>query len=138
MLSSMIVDLMAAGAMAAASPAEATPLCRSEGIQQLRIYEIFESNKPAFHARFRDHTLRIMKRYGFDVISIWETRHGGRTELTYLLQWPDEATLKRQWAAFMADEEWSRIKKEWAAAHGRAVGEIQDRTLKRTDYSPCR
>ena len=29
-------------------------------IQQLRIYEIFEKNKAAFHARFRDHAARIM------------------------------------------------------------------------------
>jgi hypothetical protein len=30
-------------------------------IQQLRIYEIFENNKAAFHARFRDHAARIMR-----------------------------------------------------------------------------
>jgi hypothetical protein len=31
-------------------------------IHQLRIYEIFEPNKAAFHARFRDHAARIMQR----------------------------------------------------------------------------
>jgi hypothetical protein len=136
MLSSTILDLMAVGALAMASPAGAQ-LCRSEGIQQLRIYEIFDGNKAAFHDRFRDHALRIMKRHGFEVISIWETSHGERTEFAYLLHWPDEATMKRQWAAFMADEEWSQIKREWAAVHGQAVGEIQDLTLKRVPYSPC-
>ena len=30
-------------------------------IQQLRTYEIFEKNKAAFHARFRDHAARIMQ-----------------------------------------------------------------------------
>ena len=78
-----------------------------------------------------------MKRYGFNIISMWESRNGDRTEFVYLLQWPDEATMKQRWAQFMADEEWSRIKKEWAAVHGQAVGEIQERVLKRTDYSPC-
>ncbi len=112
-------------------------LCPLGGIQQLRIYEIFERNKPAFHARFRDHATRIMKRYGFDVVAMWETKQSDRTEFVYLLQWPDEATMKRQWNAFLADKEWSRIKKEWAAVHGQAVGDIQDRTLKPTDYSPC-
>jgi hypothetical protein len=112
-------------------------LCRRSGIQQLRIYEIFESNKAAFHDRFRDHALRIMKRHGFEIISIWETRHEGKTEFTYLLQWPDEATMKRQWAAFMADEEWSRIKRETGAVHGQMVGRIEDRQLARTPYSPC-
>ena len=107
------------------------------GVQQLRIYEIFEGNKAAFHDRFRDHAQRIMKRYGFDIVAMWETKQGERTEFAYLLQWTDEETMKQRWAEFMADEEWARIKKEWAATHGQAVGEIQDRTLKRTDYSPC-
>jgi hypothetical protein len=34
-------------------------------IQQLRINEIFDANADAFHARFRDHCLRIMAGYGF-------------------------------------------------------------------------
>ena len=42
-------------------------------IQQLRIYEIFENNKAAFHARFRDHAARIMRtRYGFHIVAMWE------------------------------------------------------------------
>jgi hypothetical protein len=45
--------------------------------------------------------------------------------------------MKARWAAFMTDEEWSRIKRDWAAVHGQAVGDIEERVLKRTDYSPC-
>ena len=119
----------------AARPGER--LCPLEGVQQLRIYEIFEGNKAAFHARFRDHAQRIMKRHGFDIIAFWETSHGGRTEFVYLLRWPDEATMKQRWTSFMADEEWSRIKRETGAAHGQLVGDIEERVLRRTDYSPC-
>ena len=129
---SVLVVLMMALASPAAEPARCSP-----ALQQLRIYEIFEGNKAAFHDRFRDHAQRIMNRYEFDIVTMWESRNGDRTEFVYLLNWPDEATMKRQWSAFLADEEWSRIKKEWGAIHGKAVGEIQDRTLKRTDYSPC-
>src|ERR1700750_3331114 len=54
-------------------------------IQQLRIYEIFEKNKAAFHARFRDHAARIMRtRYGFHIVAMWETKFGDRTEFAYL------------------------------------------------------
>ena len=123
-------------ALASAAPASEAP-CALPPVEQLRIYEIFDSNKAAFHDRFRDHALRIMKRHGFDVAAMWETSLNGRTELAYLLRWSDEATMKKQWAAFLADEEWINIKREWAKVHGRAVGEIQDRTLKRTAYSPC-
>jgi hypothetical protein len=105
-------------------------------VHQLRIYEIFDSNKQAFHDRFRDHALRIMTKYDFHIVAMWETKNGARTEFVYLLEWPDEATMKDRWAKFMADQEWSNIKKETGAKYGRLVGEIQDRTLKLTAYSP--
>ncbi|HLZ04624.1 MAG TPA: NIPSNAP family protein [Bradyrhizobium sp.] len=108
-------------------------------IQQLRIYEIFEKNKVKFHARFRDHAARIMQtRYGFKIVAMWETKLGERTEFVYLLEWPDEATKTRQWAAFMADAEWTEIKRVTHAEHGLMVGEIEDRVLTPVDYSPAK
>ena len=133
----MLFEFLAYAAVAVAQPPSDRPLCLQQGVQQLRIYEIFEGNKGAFHDRFRDHAQRIMKRHGFDIIAMWETGNGGRTEFAYLLDWQDEATMKERWAQFMADEEWARIKKETGAVHGRFVGEIQDRTLRRTAYSGC-
>ena len=93
-------------------------------IQQLRIYEIFDNNKAAFHARFSDHAARIMRaRYGFRIVAMWETRFGDRTEFAYLLEWPDETTKSAAWSAFMADAEWSEIKRVTHAEHGLMVGE---------------
>lgn len=43
-----------------------------------------------------------------------------------------------RWDKFLHDEEWIRIKKETAERYGTLVGEIQDRTLYLTGYSPCR
>jgi hypothetical protein len=105
-------------------------------IHQLRIYEIFDANKAAFHVRFRDHATRIMRKYGFHIVSMWENRHSGRSDFVYLLEWPDEATKTAAWTAFMADEEWAAIKRETSAKHGTLVGAIEDRLLCATDYSP--
>jgi hypothetical protein len=108
-------------------------------IQQLRIYEIFEKNKAAFHTRFRDHAARIIRtRYGFQIVAMWETRFGDRTEFVYLLEWPDEATRTAAWSAFMADAEWTEIKRVTHAEHGLLVGQIEDRLLVPVDYSPAR
>ena len=108
-------------------------------IQQLRIYEIFEKNKAAFHARFRDHAARIMRtRYGFRIVAMWETKFGDRTEFVYLLEWPDQAAKTAAWAAFMADAEWSEIKRATSAEHGVMVGQIEDRVLQPVDYPPAR
>ena len=105
-------------------------------VHQLRIYEIFDSNKKAFHDRFRDHAMRIMARYDFKIVAMWETKKGDRTEFVYLLEWPDRETMRDRWAKFMADKEWANIKKETSGIHGSMVGEIEDRTLELTSYSP--
>ena len=106
-------------------------------IHQLRIYEIFEHNKAAFHARFRDHAARIMQTYGFEIVAMWEARTDQRTEFVYVLAWPDEAKLRSAWARFRADEEWQEIKRVTSAEHGDLVGTIEDRVLVPTDYSPA-
>jgi len=106
-------------------------------IHQLRIYEIFPSNKDAFHDRFDCHAARIMRGYGFNILAMWETKTEKRLEFVYLLAWPDDATRLAQWAAFMADEEWKAIKYYTAKQYGNLVGEIEDRILTPTAYSPA-
>jgi NIPSNAP len=105
-------------------------------IHQLRIYEIFDSNKKAFHDRFRDHAMRIMAKYDFQIVATWESKKDNRTEFVYLLEWPDTQTMTDRWEKFLRDQEWIRIKKETGEMYGPLVGEIQDRTLYLTDYSP--
>jgi hypothetical protein len=119
----------ARGALAANEPSQGP-------VHQLRIDEIFEHNKQAFHDRFRDHAMRIMAKYDFRIVAMWESRTNGRTEFVYVLEWPDKQTLKDRWAKFMADPEWAEIKRQTARAHGQLVGEIQDRVLQATEYSP--
>jgi NIPSNAP len=111
---------------------------RTGPIHQLRIYEIFDANKQAFHDRFRDHAARIMGRYDFQIVAMWETKPSERTEFVYLLEWSDRQTMDDRWARFMADEEWSAIKRETAAVHGKLVGDIESRVMLPTDYSPAR
>lgn len=118
------------------SPASAQSHTRSEGqVYQLRIYEIFENNKAAFHNRFRDHAVRIMRRYDFDIVAMWEAKSPERTEFVYILSWPDQATMEARWASFMADQEWSDIKRRTTAEHGTLVGDIQSRVIRLTEYS---
>jgi heme-degrading monooxygenase HmoA len=105
-------------------------------IHQLRIYEIFEHNKAAFHARFRDHAARIMRTYGFEILSMWEAQTDTRTEFVYILAWPDAPTMHSAWGRFRADEEWKEIKRITSAQSGDLVGAIEDRVLVPTNYAP--
>ncbi|MCV0395173.1 MAG: NIPSNAP family protein [Rhizobiaceae bacterium] len=104
-------------------------------INQLRIYEIFPDIAQAFHDRFRDHAARIMARYGFRILAMWESCSPDKLAFVYLLSWASEAEMGRAWNAFMADAEWAEIKRLTAAEHGRMVGEIESRVLHPVPYS---
>jgi hypothetical protein len=133
----LMLLLIASLGGASASAQTLSPAAESPGvIHQLRIYELFDGNKKAFHERFRAHAMRIMARYDFKIVAIWESRKGDRMEFVYLLEWPDEATMNDRWTKFRADKEWIDIKKATGTAQGPLVGEIEDRTLKLADYSP--
>lgn len=123
-------------ALTAATPAAAQSHVVEAPLHQLRIYELYPQTKAAFHDRFRDHAMRIMRRHGFEIVSMWEAGTAEKPEFAYILRWADAARMKAGWAAFMADEEWARIKRETPAEHRPIVGAIQDRTMRLTDYSP--
>ena len=66
----------------------------SREVYQLRIYEVSPDKREIFHNRFKDHALRIMKRYGFEIIALWESTSVVNFEFVYLLRWPDAATMQ--------------------------------------------
>lgn len=105
-------------------------------VHQLRIYEVPRENREVFHERFRDHAARIMATYDFNIVAMWESEFEDRVEFVYLLEWPDEATMRDRWERFMADREWADIKRRTGREHGTFVNAIEDRTLRLTDYSP--
>ncbi|MBS1792306.1 MAG: NIPSNAP family protein [Acidobacteria bacterium] len=117
--------------------AGATAQSRSKNpIHQLRIYEIPRENREVFHERFKNHALRIMKKYGFRIVAIWESETDDKLEFVYLLEWKDKPTMEESWKKFLADEEWKEIKKKSSEKYGTFVNEIKERTLILTDYSP--
>lgn len=105
-------------------------------VHQLRIYELTAKNKKVFHERFKTEAARIMKKYDFHIVSIWESSSEGKVEFVYLLEWKDEESLKQGWEKFMSDQEWKDIKKATSAKYGSFVENISDRTLILQDYSP--
>jgi hypothetical protein len=101
-------------------------------IHQLPIYEIFEHNKQAFHDRFRDHAWRIMRGHGFLVLSFWESPSVDRTEFVYLLEWPDEGTMRGVGGLHGR----RGVGRDQAGHRCRMVGEIEEKVLEPTEYSP--
>ena len=114
------------------APCEAETPC----VYQLRIYEVDPAKRQAFHDRFENHALRIMKCYDFEVIALWESTSLIDFEFVYILRWPDLGTMQRQWDLFMADEEWIGIKKAMAGRIGEPVRRVSSSVLDVVGYSP--
>lgn len=108
---------------------------QNTAINQLRIYRINPTLKNEFDMRFRDHASRIMQRYGFEIVSMWYSETEEGLEFVYILQWPDLETKEKQWAAFMADEEWEAIKQESREQYGEMVlAKVRDQVLNETTW----
>lgn len=106
-------------------------------VYQLRIYEVSSNLRDVFHKRFQDHAHRIMKRYGFRVVAMWESTSVFDFEFVYILKWPDAATMERQWKLFLADSEWIEIKKKTVSETGEPVLRVSGRVLNAVEYSPA-
>ena len=103
---------------------------------QLRIYEVSPDRRAQFHERFEKHALRIMRRYGFTPVALWESTSVSNFEFIYILQWPDIETMEHQWKLFLADPEWIEIKRKMAAEIGEPVQKVASRVLDNVGYSP--
>jgi heme-degrading monooxygenase HmoA len=108
----------------------------AQDFYQLRTYEMLPASKERFHTRFKDHALRIMMRHGFDVAAIWEADRQGSPEFVYLLRWRSEEQMNKAWEAFLADEEWIRIKRATAQPNAPIMGKIDSKIMHLTGYSP--
>ncbi len=108
-----------------------------KSIYQLRIYEVSPDKKAAFHNRFKNHALRIMKKYNFNPVALWESSSVVNFEFIYILKWPDIETMERQWKLFLADEEWINIKRTMDQEIGEPVLRVTSRVLEHIEYSPA-
>ena len=66
---------------------------------------------------------------------IWESEFREKTQFVYLPEWKDENATNTVRERFMSDNEWKDIKARTAEQYGNFVNEIEDRTLKLTDFS---
>lgn len=102
---------------------------------ELRTYHANEGKLDALHARFRDHTVKLFEKHGFQNIGYWVPRDNKANVLIYVIASPDVAANKASWQAFLGDSDWKAAYKD-SIEGGKLVGEIDSVFLKATDYSP--
>jgi hypothetical protein len=93
----------------------------------------------ALHERFRGPEIKIFHRSGIHPILYGSTVIGPNVpNLTYLIPFADLAAREKAWAAFGADPDWQKVRKESVEKSGEIVSNIQVSFYKSTPYSPVR
>jgi hypothetical protein len=125
--------------------ADYSPEIKPEATTPPRVFELRVYHSPtwrqltALHERFRGPEIKIFHRSGIHPILYGSTLIGGNLpNLTYLIPFADLAAREKAWAAFGADPEWQKVRKESIDKSGEIVSEIQVEFYKATPYSPVR
>jgi hypothetical protein len=104
---------------------------------ELRTYYTNEGKLTDLHKRFRDHTCRLLKQHGAELIGFWtplDDDKGKGGKLIYLVAFPSREAAKKTWAEFREDPEWQKV---YAESHknGVLVKTVESVYMEPTDYS---
>jgi hypothetical protein len=112
---------------------------QDQKVFELRTYQATPGNLDNLHARFRDHTTRIFRKHGMEVVGYWSpTSEEERDDtLVYLLAHDNQNAADTSWQAFISDPEWERVA-ENSNRNGPILGGIERKYMTATDYSPLK
>ena len=110
-----------------------------------RVFELRIYHSPtwrqlgALHERFRGPEIKIFHRVGIHPVLYSSTLAGqNMPNLTYLIPFADLAAREKAWAAFNADAEWQKVRKESIDKNGQIASVIQVSLYKAASYSPVK
>jgi uncharacterized protein (DUF1330 family) len=104
---------------------------------ELRTYYTNQGKLTDLNKRFRDHTCRLLKEHGAELIGFWtplDEKDGKGAKLIYLVAFPSREAAKKTWADFQKDPQWQKVYKE-SHEHGVLVNKVDSVYMEPTDYS---
>ena len=116
-----------------------TAFAQDQKVFELRTYQATPGNLDNLHARFRDHTIRIFRKHGMEIVGFWSpTSEDERDDiLVYLLAHDSQEAADAAWQAFGADPEWDRVAEE-SNRNGQILAGVERKYMVATDYSPMK
>ena len=116
-----------------------TVSAQDQKVFELRTYQATPGNLDNLHARFRDHTIRIFRKHGMEIVGFWSpTSEDERDDiLVYLLAHDSQEAADASWQAFGADPEWDRVAEE-SNRNGQFLAGVERKYMVATDYSPMK
>jgi len=115
-------------------------LAKNSRCFELRTYYAAPGKLEELHARFRNHTLKLFKKHGLEVVGFWgptDKEKGSENTLVYILAFPSRDARDKAWRDFRGDPEWQAAAKE-SEKNGKLTEKIDSVIMMSTDYSPQR
>lgn len=103
-------------------------------VYELRVYHANPGKLDALVARFHDSTERIFKKDHINAIGYWVPEENKDNVLIYIVQHNSKEEATKNWAAFGADPEWLKVKKE-TEVNGALQNHIDSTYMDPTDFS---
>ncbi|HYV37617.1 MAG TPA: NIPSNAP family protein [Gemmataceae bacterium] len=101
---------------------------------ELRVYYANKGKMNDLHARFKDHTNKLLEKHGMVLVGFWTDSKEPERKLIYLVAHKSKAAADASWKAFGADPEWKAAKAK-SEAGGVLVEKVDVTWLNPTEYS---
>jgi NIPSNAP len=134
-----LLGLIVMSTPAAADEKKADEKKADARVFELRIYHAAPGKMDALNARFRDHTNKLFKKHGMEIIAFWNPTDPKEAEskLIYILAYPSKEAADKSWQAFRDDPDW-KTAKDASEKDGKLVDKVESTFMKPTDYSPIK
>jgi hypothetical protein len=141
LLSVLFVATAIATPAAEESKTAASPsVARDSRAFEMRTYYAAPGKLEALNARFRDHTCRLFKKHGMEIVGFWipnDKDKGAENKLIYILAHQSREAAKKSFDDFGKDPEWQKARSE-SEANGKLVEKVESVFMSATDYSPMK
>ncbi len=108
-----------------------TPDFSVNAIHELRIYHATPGKLPALNKRFADHSDRLLRKHGMNVVGYWTELVGDSDQLVWIVGYDSLAHREQCWNSFRTDDEWPGVLAE-SIKDGEIVGRWETRIMKPT------
>lgn len=106
-------------------------------VYELRTYIATPGKLEQLHARFRNHTNKLLEKYGMKLIGFWvpqDANKGADNTLIYIVEHASRKAAEDSWKSFRADPEWVAAKAE-SEKGGSLTVKVESVFMNPTDYS---
>lgn len=118
--------------------AEKPEVAKSETrVFEFRTYTAAPGKMKDLHARFRDHTCKLLEKHGMTLIGFWTPTDpkGSHEILFYIVAHPSEDAARKAWDNFRKDPDWIKAKNDSEKSGPILAKPPEVKFMSATDYS---